>query len=156
MEIEQRSVIMFFINEGMKPLAILMRLHKHYDPHAFSRSTLYFWISEAGQGSTNLSEITGLGGTPDEGLAIVIARRHEQGPHLCARKLAQSLRISSTTVCRCLFHVLGLKCLRRRWVPDTLTVAQTEKHAQYAEAMLQMLVVHESARFHFRYTGDES
>jgi hypothetical protein len=29
MEIEQRHVIKFFIDEGMKSLDILMRLHKH-------------------------------------------------------------------------------------------------------------------------------
>jgi hypothetical protein len=36
MEIEQRYVIKFFIDEGMKPLDILMRLHKHYGPRVFS------------------------------------------------------------------------------------------------------------------------
>jgi hypothetical protein len=40
MEIEQHYVIKFFTDEGMKPPDILMRLHKHYDPRAFSRSTL--------------------------------------------------------------------------------------------------------------------
>jgi hypothetical protein len=47
MEIEQRYVIKFFIDEGMKSFDILMCLHKHYDSHVFSRSTLYFWIDEA-------------------------------------------------------------------------------------------------------------
>jgi hypothetical protein len=90
MEIEQRSVITFFIDEGMKPLDILMHLHKHYGPRAFGRSTLYLWIGETRRGRTDLSEIPRPGRTPDEGLATVIARRHEQDPHLSARKLAQS------------------------------------------------------------------
>jgi hypothetical protein len=88
MEIEQRSVIKFFINEGMKPLDILICLHKNYSPGVFSRSTLYFWIGEARRGRTDLSEIAGHGRTPDEGLATVIARRYEQDPHLSARRLA--------------------------------------------------------------------
>jgi hypothetical protein len=91
MEIEQRYVIKFFIDESMKPLDILMRLHKHYDPRAFSRSILYFWIGEARRGRTDLSKIRGPGRTPDEDLAIVIARRQEQDPHLFTRKLVQSL-----------------------------------------------------------------
>jgi hypothetical protein len=57
MEIEQRDVIKFFIDEDMKPLDILMRLHKHYGPRAFSRFTLYFWITEKRCGKTDLSEI---------------------------------------------------------------------------------------------------
>jgi hypothetical protein len=74
MEIEQLYVINFFIDESMKRLDILMRLHKHYDPPAFSRCTLYFWIDEARRGRTDLSEIPGPDRTPDENLAIVIAR----------------------------------------------------------------------------------
>jgi hypothetical protein len=66
-----------FIDEGMKSLDILMCLHKHYGLRAFSRSTLYFWIGEARRGRTDLLEIPGPGGNPDEGLAIVIARRHK-------------------------------------------------------------------------------
>jgi hypothetical protein len=140
----------------MKSLDILMRLHKHYGPRVFSRSTLYFWISEARRGRKDLSEIPGPGRTPDEGIATLIARRHEQEPHLSARKLVQSLRISPTTVCHYLSDVLGLKWLRLRPIPSMLTVDQKGKSAQYAEEMLQILAAYESARFHFRYTGDES
>jgi AraC-like DNA-binding protein len=144
MEIEQRYVIKFFIDKSMKPLDILMRLHKNYGPRAFSRSTLYFWIGEARRGRTDLSEIPGRGRTSDEDLATVIARRHEQNPYLSARKLAQSLRISPTTICHYLSDVLGLKCLRLRWVPHTLTVDQKAKRVQHAEEMLQILDAHQS------------
>jgi hypothetical protein len=37
-EIQQRHVIKLFINEGMKPLDTLIRLHTHYGLGAFSRS----------------------------------------------------------------------------------------------------------------------
>jgi hypothetical protein len=156
MEIEQCYVIKFFIDEGMKLLDIFMRLHKYYGPRTFSRSTLYFWIGEARRSRTDLSEILGPGRTPDESLATVIARRHEQDPNLSARKLAQYIRISPTTVCHYLSGVLRLKCLRLRWVPHTLMVNQKAKRAQYAEAMPQILAAHESARLHFLSAGDES
>jgi hypothetical protein len=100
LEIDQRYVIKFFIDEGMKQLDILMHLHKHYGPRALSRSTLYFWIGEARRDRTDLSEIPGPGRTPDEGLATVIARRHEQDRRLSAQKLMQSLGISSTHLVR--------------------------------------------------------
>jgi hypothetical protein len=57
MEIDQSYVIKFFVNEGMKSLDILRRLHKHSGPRAFNRSTLYFWIGEPRWGRTDLSEI---------------------------------------------------------------------------------------------------
>jgi hypothetical protein len=74
MEIEQRYVIKFFIDESMKPLDIVMRFHNHYGPRAFNRCTLYFWIGETRRGRTDLSEILGPGTTLNEGLRTVIAR----------------------------------------------------------------------------------
>jgi hypothetical protein len=114
MEIEQRYVIKFFLDEGMKPLNILLRAHDHYGPCAFSRSTLYFWIGEISRGRKDLSDIPRPGNAADESVATVIARPHEQDPHLSARKLAQSIRISHMTVGRYLSEFLGLKCLRLR------------------------------------------
>jgi hypothetical protein len=73
MQMGQRYVIKFFIDEGMKPFEILMRLHKHDGPRALSRSTLYLWIGEARRGRTYLSEIPGPGRTSDETVAIIIA-----------------------------------------------------------------------------------
>jgi hypothetical protein len=80
MEIEQRYVVKFCIDEGMKSFDILMRLHERNGLLAFSRSTLYLWIGEARRAKTELSEIPGSGRTPHEGLATIIARRREQGP----------------------------------------------------------------------------
>jgi hypothetical protein len=81
---EQRYVIKFFNDEGLKPLDIVMRLQKHYGPRAFSRSTLYLSIGEARRGRTDLSEIPGPGRIPDERLATVIAERHEPDLHSSA------------------------------------------------------------------------
>jgi hypothetical protein len=133
-----------------------MRFDKYCGPCAFSRSTLYFWIGKARRGRTDLSEIPGHGMPPDESLATVIARWHEQDPHLPARKVAQSLRTSSTTVSHYLLDILGLKCPRRHSVPRTLTIDQNAERAEYADPMPQILTAHESARLHFLYTDDES
>jgi hypothetical protein len=116
MEIDERHVIKFFINDGMKSLDILIRFHKHYHPRVFCQSTPYFSVGEARRGRTYLSEITGPDRSADEGLETVITGRHEQDPHLSTRKLAQSLRISPTTACHYLSDILGLKYLRLRWV----------------------------------------
>jgi hypothetical protein len=122
MKIKQRSVIKFFIDEGMKPLDIGLRLQKHSGPCAFYRSTLYFWIGGARRGRPDLSEIPGPGRTTDEGLTKIIPRRYEQDPHWSSRKLEQSPRISLTMICHYLSDVLGLKCLRLCRVLHKLTV----------------------------------
>jgi hypothetical protein len=93
----------------MTSLDILIRVHRHSDPHAFCRSTLHFWIGEARRGRTDFSEIRGLGRTAGEGLATVIARRYEQDQHLSGQKLAQFLWISPETVRHYLSDVMGLK-----------------------------------------------
>jgi histone-lysine N-methyltransferase SETMAR len=156
MELEQRYVIKFLADEFVKTSVIIDRLREHYGDGAFSQSTVYRWVREAKLGRQNLSDIKSVGRPPDEGLRAAIARRHENDPHLSARQIAKSLNIVHSTVCRCLSHDLGLKCLHLRWVPHTLTAEQKAKRTSYAEVMLRTLVRHESTGFHYLFTGDES
>jgi hypothetical protein len=156
MEVEQRYVIKFFTDQGMQGMEIIRRINEHYGDNALSRSTIYSWIAEVKRGRTDLSNIGSPGRTPDEGLAGVIATRHERDPHLSARKLAQSLGIAASTVCHYLSDVLGMKCFQMRWVPHTLSALQKAKRAEYSRDMLHTLATHESTGFHFLFTGDES
>jgi hypothetical protein len=85
MEIKQRDVIKFFIDEGMKSLDILLCLHKHYGHRAFTRPTLYFWTGEARRARTDRSETPEPGKTPDKGLVTVIPDDMNKIP-ICPRK----------------------------------------------------------------------
>jgi hypothetical protein len=124
MEIEQRYVIKFFPDEGMPEVEIVARLRQHYGVCVLSRTQVDFWINEVKPGRTDLKTIVSPGREPDEGLAAVIAGKLDVDPCLSARKLAQSLGIAGSTVCRHLTEVLGMQCRPLLWVPHMLTPAQ--------------------------------
>jgi hypothetical protein len=132
MELEQGCVINFFSDEGMPGLQIVERLRQLYGEDALSRTQVYFWINEVQLGRTDLDTIASPGRERDESLAAVIAGKLDAHPHFSARKLAQSLGIAVSTICRYLTEVLGMKCRHLRWVPHTLTHAQKLIRAELA------------------------
>jgi predicted transcriptional regulator len=93
---------------------------------------------------------------PDESLAAVIAGKLDADHHFSARKLAQSLGIAASMVCRYLTDVLGMKCWHLRLVSHALTLAQKLMRAELAQSMLQALAKHEHTNHHVPFTGDES
>jgi hypothetical protein len=156
MEVEQQYVIKFFTDEGMRDVGVLSHLRDRYGKDALSRTQIYFWINEIKRGRTDLNNIAGAGREPDEGLAGVIPAKLDADPRLSARKLAQSLQIAASRVCRYLTEALGMKCRHLRWVPHMLTAAQRVVRVELAERMLQALAKYERSHFHFLFTGDES
>jgi AraC-like DNA-binding protein len=107
-------------------------------------------------GRTDLSTIASSGRDFDEGLAAVIAGKLDSNSHLSVKKLAQSLGIAASKVCRHLTEVLGMKCRHLRWVPHTLTSAHKVMRRELAQSMSQVLAEHEHMNYHFLFTGDES
>jgi hypothetical protein len=156
MEVEQGDVIKFFPGEGMPVVEIISRLRDHYEEDVLPRTQIYCWINEIKHARTDINNITSPGREPEEGLAGVIAAKLETGPHLSARKLAQSLRIAASTICHCLTEVLGMRCHYLRWVPHTLPAGQKVVRGELAERMLQALAKHERSHFHFLFTCGES
>jgi hypothetical protein len=110
MEFEQRYVIKFFSDEGMPKVQVVERLRHYYGEDALSQTQVYFWMNEVKGGRMDLNTIASPGREPDESLAAVITGKLDDDPHFSARKLAQSLGIAVSTVCRCLTEVLGIKC----------------------------------------------
>jgi transposase len=156
MEVEQRYVIKFFFEEGMKAQEICDRLQNHYHENALKLSAVYKWIGEVKCGRNDLSDLEKPGRLPDESLDPVIAARYEMDPSCLARKIARSLGIALSTVCRCFTEVLGLSYPHLRWIPHTLTPAQKVARVEIAKRMLGELAKHQASNFHFIYTGDES
>jgi hypothetical protein len=154
MEIEQWYVIKFFTDEGMPAVGIIYCLRNYYGEDALSNADL-FCINKRKCGRTDFNNIASPGREPDEGLADIIAAKLDTNPHLSARRLAQSLRIAASTVCRYLTEVLGMECRHLRWARHALTAAQKVVHVELAERMLQALAKHERSHFHFLFTGDK-
>jgi hypothetical protein len=92
----------------------------------------------------------------DEDLTAVIHRQHEKGPYLSARRIAKTVGIAPSMMCRYLHHYLGLNCRQAKWVPHLLTDDQKTKRAQAAQAMLATLAQHEETDFQSLFTGDET
>jgi hypothetical protein len=128
MEVEKRHVIKFFTDEGMSAVKSISRLRDHYGEDELSRTQIYFWINEIRRGRTDLNNIAGPGGERDAGLAGVIAAKRYADAHLLARKLAQSLQIAVSAVCRYLTKVLRMKCRHLGWIPHTLRASQKVVH----------------------------
>jgi hypothetical protein len=156
MKVEERYVIKFFTDEGMPAVEIISRLRDDYGDDALFQTQIYFWINEIKRGRTDLNKIASPGRELNESLAGVIAARVDANPHLSVRKLAQSLRIAASTVCRYSTKVLEMKCRHLLWVPHTLTAAQKVVHVELAERMLQALAKHKCGHFHVLFIGDES
>jgi hypothetical protein len=117
---------------------------------------MYFWISEVKRGRRDLHTIASPGREPDESLAAIVAGKLDADPHFSARKLAQSLGIAASMVCRYLTEASGIKYRHLRWVSHTLTPAQKLMRAELAQSMLQALAKHGPKNYHFLFTGDKS
>jgi AraC-like DNA-binding protein len=156
MAVAQIYVIKSFADEGMSDVQIVKRLRQHYEEGAVSRAQVYFWINGVKRGRMDLNTIASPGTEPDESLASIIAGKLDADPHFSAGKLAQSLGISASTICRYLTEVLGMKSRHLHWVPHTLTCAQKLMRAELMQTMLQALVKHWHINYHFLFTGNES
>jgi hypothetical protein len=98
MEVEQRYVIKFFVEEGMKRAEIIDPLNKDYGRDALQRMQVHDSIKDLKSGSKDLPNIPPPGREPDNGLDKCIGKALKQDPHLSTRKKAKALNISSTTV----------------------------------------------------------
>jgi hypothetical protein len=127
MEVEQRYVVKFFVEEGMKRVEIIHNLNKHHDGDALQRTQVYYWIKEVKWRKKNLSN-----GPPREGPDDCIATALKEDPHLSTRKIAKALNSSSARVRNQLTRSLGMKCYHMRCVPHTLAAAQRAKRAETA------------------------
>jgi hypothetical protein len=72
--VEQRYVIKFFMEKGMKGVEIIDRLKKHHGRDALQRTQVYNWIKEVKSGRKDLSNIPPPGKAPDEGLDNCIGK----------------------------------------------------------------------------------
>jgi hypothetical protein len=97
-------VIKFFSDEGMPGVQIVARLRQHYGEGLPSRTQVCFSVNQVKRGRTDLSTIASPGRQPDEGFAAVKAGKLDSDPHLSVRKLAQSLGVAASTVCRYLIE----------------------------------------------------
>jgi hypothetical protein len=100
---------------------------------------------------TDLETISSPGRMPDEGPSEVIRHRIKDNPDLSAHKIAYSFRIPTSTVCRYLQYILGIKCYSIRWIPHMLTVAQKVAREEAAKTTLEILAGCAASNLHLRF-----
>jgi hypothetical protein len=98
MEVEQRYVIKFLVEESMKGMEIIGRLHDQYGLDAFQRTQVYCWINEVKPGKKNLSNIPPPRRAPDKGQNDCIAKALKEDSLLSTRKIVKALNIGSSVV----------------------------------------------------------
>jgi transposase len=121
MELEQRYVITFLRDFGKDGAEIHSIFMEHYGKDSNRKTAVYYWIKEVKQGRTDLTDKEAPGKPLDEDLAAVIQRQHEEGHYLSARRIAKTVGVALSTVCRYLHQYLGLNCRHTKWVPHSLT-----------------------------------
>jgi hypothetical protein len=122
---EQRYVIKFFVEEGVKGVEIMDRLNQHYDGDALQRTPVYCWIKQVKSGRKNLSKVPPAGRALDNGLNDYIGKALKEDPHPSTREIAKTLKICPTTVRNHLTKSLGMKCYHMRGVPHGNTIVIT-------------------------------
>ena len=60
---EQRVVMKFLVNEGVKPTDICRRVQAHYGDETLSRSKIFEWCKHFKDGRTSVSNDAGRGGS---------------------------------------------------------------------------------------------
>jgi DNA-binding transcriptional ArsR family regulator len=108
MEVKQRYVTKFLVEEGVKRLEIMDRLNKHYG-QAFQRTQVSYWIKEVKTRRKDLSNILPPGWVPNERLDNCNGKPLKEDPRLSTRKIAKALSITSTTVGNHLTQSWGMK-----------------------------------------------
>jgi histone-lysine N-methyltransferase SETMAR len=156
MSVEQRYVIKYWFDEGLRGTQIIAKLKQHYKSDVLSDQAIRYWIRGVKFLRKDLNNIPSPGRPQIEDLDVQIEQIIENDPHASARHIAEVLNVSPSTVCDRLTNDLGMKCCHLRWVPHLLSSEQKAKRAEMARSMLNDLREHARTDFLSLFTGDES
>jgi hypothetical protein len=74
MEVKQRYVIKFCVEEGIKKVEIIDRMNKHYSRDVRQRTQVHYWIKKVKSGRKDLSNVSPPRRAQDDGLDDFIAK----------------------------------------------------------------------------------
>ena len=99
---EQRVVMKFLVNEGVKPADIYRRLQAQYGDEMLSRSKTFEWCKRFKDGRTSVSDDPGRGGSKPTAVIPVNIQRVERlildNRRITCREIAQETNLSVGTV----------------------------------------------------------
>jgi hypothetical protein len=129
----------------MKGAKIISRLKKPDMDGALSRTQMSVWTNEAKRRRPDLSTSERRGSNLDEGTTAIIGRKFTTNPHLSARKITQSLRIATSTICWDLIVVPGMRSRHFVGRAHPLMADQKVNCVKLMSSMVQVLIKREYA-----------
>jgi hypothetical protein len=115
-----------------------------------------FWLAHFDQADKTFIDARRSGRPPDEHLATKILKLFDENPVELARSLADTLRISHSTVLYNLHDDLDYKSFYLRWFLHLLTPELREQRCQCASEMIPLLIAAAREGWHHLVTGDKS
>ena len=123
---EQRVVMKFLLNEGVKPADIYRRLQAHYDEETLSHSKRFEWCKRFKDGRRSVTDDPGRGGSQPAVVIPVniqcVERLILDNRRMSFREIAQETNLSLGTVNTIIHEHLHFRKVRARWIPRQLTL----------------------------------
>ena len=123
--IEQRVVMKFLVNKGVKPADIYRRLQAQYDDETLSRSKTFEWCKHFKDASVSISDDPGHGGSKPKAVIPVNIQCVEclilDNRHITCREIAQEMNLSVGVVNTIIHEHLHFRKVSARWVPRQLS-----------------------------------
>ena len=136
---EQRSIVKFLYNEGIKPSEIQRRLARQDSDSAFSLSAVYMWISSFKKGRTSCKDLPRMGrpvSTFTDANAAKVSDIIAQDRRVSISYICRVSDLSRCCVQRIIHQKLNLTKRCARWVPHHLQEEQKQTRLRVCSELL--------------------
>ena len=133
---EQRVVMKFLVNEGIKPADIYRRLQAQYSDETLSRSKTFEWCKRFKDGRTSISDDADCGGSQPTAVIPVNIQRMEclilDNRCITCREISQETNLSVGTVNIIIHEHLHFRKVSTRWVRRQLSAFNRHRRVEGA------------------------
>ena len=122
---EQRVMMKFLVNEGVKPADIYRRLQAQYGDETLNRSKTFEWCKRFKHGCRSVSDDPSRGGSQPTAVIPVNIQRVERlildYRRITCREIAQEANLSAGTVKTIIYEHSHFLKVSARWVPRQIS-----------------------------------
>ena len=157
--IEQRSIVKFLTNEGIKPSEILIRMQVQFGDKCLSKSTIYLWHDKFKNGHTNVcdSEREGRPSTSTDDLhCSQVNDEIKQNRRIKIDDIAKKYEISHGSVSEIIHNILKYHKVSSRWVPRQLTDVHKQNRVMVSQGHLSRYIKDKNIFLNSIITCDET
>jgi hypothetical protein len=155
MELQQRSVIRYFVLRQKSNRAIQAKLSLVYGRDALCQRTVDTLAARFRSGRTSMEDDDRSGKPPSANLSAAVSGYLNRNSHASCREIAKDLFIPRTSILRVLDE-MGLKFFVARWVPYKLSAELKAKRIEICQEVLGILEQLGPRQQNHVIIGDES